>query len=223
MFACETIWHKPASPGANTMTAIAMNHAQQITSTVEATEPVVRPPSEPSDAQLMARLARGEMNALGQLVRRHQDHVRDLAGRITRHWDLADDITQETFLRVLRSAPRYAPDAAFTTWLYRIVVNLCLDAARRPKLVALADPDPPVAEQSASDPPIEREERCHAVTEAVDSLPERQRIALILHRFREMPLAEIARVTGWTASAVESLLVRAYATLRDRLKDWRTS
>lgn len=207
--------NQPARFGANTMTTIAMDASLQTMTSVGPRQSALA--GESSDAQLMAQLARGEMNALGTLVCRHQDHVRDLAFRMTRRHDLADDITQETFLRVLKSAGRYRPGAAFTTWLYRIVANLCLDAARKPRLAALVD-----AETSVEDcPRLEVQERRQAVSDAIDELPERQKLALILHRFREMSLAQIAQVSGWSPSAVESLLVRAYASLREKLKEWK--
>src|SRR5512138_2650513 len=98
---------------------------------------------QPSDAQLMSRLATGDMSALGALVERHQDRVRSLAYRMVLRWDAAEDIAQETFLRVYRSAPTYQPTASFSTWLYRIVVNLCLDAAKKPRMAALPASEPP--------------------------------------------------------------------------------
>jgi RNA polymerase sigma-70 factor (ECF subfamily) len=124
------------------------------------------------------------------------------------------------FLRLYRSAPTYKPTAAFSTWLYRIVVNLCLDARRRPPLALIAEGDA----ASTSDPPVDdrlvREDLCRAVQREVTNLPERQRIALLLHRFEGLGHAKVAAATGWSESAVESLLVRAYAQLRERLKDW---
>ncbi|WP_428937731.1 RNA polymerase sigma factor [Fontivita pretiosa] len=169
----------------------------------------------------MADLARGDMAALGSLVRRHQHRVRALAYRLTGRWDLADDLAQETFLRVYRSARSYTPSAAFSTWLYRIVVNLCLDQARRPRLAEIADPgEVQPASQAGSDAPLLDRERAEAIQRAIDALPPRQRIALLLHRFEQMSHAQIAQATGWSESAVESLLVRAYAQLRQRLKLW---
>ncbi len=177
---------------------------------------------QPSDADLMAQLARGRMEALETLVRRHQDRVRATAYRLTGHWDVADDIAQDTFLRLHRSAASYEPTAALSTWLYRICVNLCLDRQRRQARAPVAlvvDPggEPPAEEE------LIRSERIAAIREQVMKLPERQRVAIVLHRFEGLSHAEISQVTGWSASSVESLLVRAYENLRSRLKTWVVS
>ena len=171
-----------------------------------------------SDAELMARLAQGDMSALGELAHRHQDRILELAFRTLGAWDLAEDIAQETFLRVYRAAKQYKPTAKFTTWLYRIVINLCLDEQRkRSKAGASLEPEIyeklPVSNGSL----VEKEELAASVRAAVQDLPERQRMAVILHRYNGLNHAEISEVTGWSQSAVESLLVRAYANLRGKL------
>lgn len=159
------------------------------------------------------------MNALAVLVERHQQRVRRIAYRFCGRWDQADDIAQETFLRMYRAAGSYKPSAAFSTWLYRIVVNLCLDRAKRPRLAALPD-EPPPGKAPAADEAMVRDECVEAVRRAIASLPERQRIVLLLHRFEHLDHAQIAQSTGWSQSAIESLLVRAYAQLRQRLQVW---
>ncbi len=174
-----------------------------------------------SDAILMQRLAGGDMEALEILVRRHQQRVRRLACRLTHNADTADDITQETFLRLYRAAARYRPTAALTTWLHRVVVNLCLDDAKRRKPRALAEVDPPEPRSADTTLPGERAERRDAVRHAVMSLPDRQRAVLVLHRFEGLSHEEIEAVTGFSRGAIESLLVRAYGTLRERLREWR--
>ena len=173
-----------------------------------------------ADASLMAGVARGDMGAFARLVERHQERVRAIAYRFSGRWDVADDVTQEAFLRLYRSASGYVPKAAFSTWLYRIVVNLCLDARRRPRLAHVPDDGVAAVSESPVDDHLMHEETCRAVQRAVASLPERQRIALLLHRFDGLGHADVAAATGWSESAVESLLVRAYAQLRERLKDW---
>ncbi len=179
----------------------------------------LHPSLDQPDAELMRLIARGDMNAFDLLIGRHQKSVRLLAYRLTRRDDAADEIAQDTFLRVLRAASGYQPTAAFSTFLHRIVVNLCLDRAKRPRLANLndqhpADTDPP-AEQ------LEQQERAEAIRHEIDVLPERQRIALVLHRFQGLTHSQIAQTTGWSESAIEALLVRAYAQLRERLKKWR--
>ena len=175
-----------------------------------------------SDEDLLASVAAGNLGALGELVRRHQNKVMTLSYRYLGSWDLAEDIAQETFLKVCQSAKRYHPSAKFTTWLYRIVVNLCIDHLRREKRrnrllrsprLGLAIADPPDC--------LELNEHAERVRKAVTSLPERQRQAVILHRYQELSHAEIAQITGWSKSTVESLLVRAYKTLRKLLAEFK--
>jgi len=172
----------------------------------------------PNDTELMTRLAAGDMAALGDLARRHQDKILSLSYRVLGDWHRAEDVAQETLLRVYRAAKRYKPQAKFTTWLYRIVVNLCLDEQRKQGKTAapLEDADRAVLAESESNA-AERKEVVESVRAAVSELPERQRLVVILHRYDGLSHGEITEVTGWTKSAVESLLVRAYANLREKL------
>lgn len=174
----------------------------------------------PTDAELMRQVGEGGMHALGALVKRHQDLVRGVAYRFTGRWDMADDIAQEAFLRVYRAAGSYKPTAAFSTFLYRIVVNLCLDYAKRPRLAAMPEEPAIAAEGVGGGEAMEQAERISAVRREIAALPERQRMVLVMHRFERMNHAQIAESTGWSEGAVESLLVRAYAQLRQRLRDW---
>jgi RNA polymerase sigma-70 factor (ECF subfamily) len=175
----------------------------------------------PPDADLIVSVAQGSMPALAELVRRHQDKVLSLAYRMLGRWDQAEDVAQEAFLRVYHAAGKYTPRAAFTTWLYRIVVNLSLDARRRSRKAPA-----PLPEESAlkADPgdcdPLEAREQAERIRRAVADLPERQRTALILYRYHDLSRRQIAEVTGWTDSAVESLLVRAYANLRTAITEF---
>ena len=170
------------------------------------------------DTELMARLAAGDMAALGGIVRRHQDKVLSLSYRVLGDWHRAEDVAQETFLRVHRAAKNYKPKAKFTTWLYRIVVNLCFDEQRKQAKTAAPLEDAALEVPAASDSnAAERKEVVELVKTAVNELPERQRLAVILHRYDGLSHGEISEVTGWTQSAVESLLVRAYANLREKL------
>jgi RNA polymerase sigma-70 factor (ECF subfamily) len=133
---------------------------------------------------------------------------------------VADDISQEAFLRVLRAAPTYKPAASFTTWLYRIVVNLCLDAQRYRGTLQLVREEDQYAATRPVDRRLVQDEAVHAVQGEVAALPERERIVVVLHRFQGLSHCQIAQATGWTEPAVESLLVRAYARLRERLHEW---
>ncbi|NQT86854.1 sigma-70 family RNA polymerase sigma factor [bacterium] len=174
----------------------------------------------PNDAELMRALAGGDMEALGTLARRHQDKIVGLAFRMLRRRDLAEDVAQEAFLRVYRAAGRYRPDAKFTTWLYRIVTNLSLDLQRRAQREpAILDESAPVAASRPTPDPLEASERAELVRRAIDSLPDRQRTAVLLHRYQGLSHIEVGEVAGWSQSAVESLLVRAYANLRQALAE----
>ena len=172
----------------------------------------------PNDTELMTRLAAGDMEALGDLARRHQDKVLSLSYRVLGDWHRAEDVAQEAFLRVHRAAKNYRPKARFTTWLYRIVVNLCFDEQRsRAKRAAPLDHAALDIQAETDYDTVEKKELVELVKVAVGKLPERQRMALILHRYQGLSHGEIAGVTGWSSSAVESLLVRAYANLREKL------
>jgi len=168
----------------------------------------------------MRRLAEGDRDAFAALVRRHQGRVLSLAYRFLNRWDAAEDVGQEVFLRVLRSAASYRPEAEFSTWLYRVVANLCWDERRKARSARAAlirfarRPEP-----DGSPTQIDADERSERVRAAVAALPDRQRLALLLHRFAGLGHAEIADATGWSRSAVESCLVRAYARLRDELSE----
>lgn len=167
----------------------------------------------------MAGVCRGDKAALEGLLRRHQARVLSMAYRLLGDWHLAEDVAQETFLRLHRAACTYRPQAKFTTWLYRIVYNLAVDQQRRR---AQAPVSLDAAQEEPQDPSearaAERGELAEQVQRAISRLPERQRRVLLLHRYEDLGHADIAQVTGWSPSAVESLLVRAYAHLREELK-----
>jgi len=174
--------------------------------------------NDKTDEQLTAELSGGYMSALAELVHRHQSKVLALAYRMLNDWDQAEDLAQEAFLRLYRSAGKYHGRSKFTTWMYRVVVNLCLDQRRKRKSVLrIDDIDVPPAEPTGGDP-LEKRETAEAVRRAVAQLNERQRVVVILHRFEELSHEQISELTGWSKSAVESLLVRAYETLRGKLK-----
>ncbi len=169
----------------------------------------------------MAGVCRGDKAALEGLLQRHQARVRSMAYRLLGDWHLAEDVAQETFVRLYRAACTYKPQAKFTTWLYRIVYNLAVDQQRRranaPVSLDAAQEEP---EDPSGSRPVELEQRelAEQVQRAIARLPERQRRVLLLHRYEDLSHGDIAQVTGWSPSAVESLLVRAYTRLREELK-----
>ena len=174
---------------------------------------------EHSDLELMTKIGAGDMCALGELIQRHQQKILALAYRTLGRWDLAEDVTQEVFLRVHRSASRFKPKAKVTTWMYRIAVNLCMDTLRRTKRTPIAIPNEDILPAPTDRDALEARERVDMVQQAVANLPDRQRTVLNLFRYQELSHKEIVEATGWSASSVESLLVRAYANLRKSLSN----
>ena len=171
------------------------------------------------DEALMQRIADEDRDAMAVLVRRHQQHVLALAFRFAGRWHTAEDIGQEVFIRVFRAAKTYRPDAQFTTWLYRLVANLCWDRRRKIARELRLQPEPPPHDVDPPSAGLERQDRIERVQRAILELPDRQRLAIILHRYQSLSHREIAEATGWSQSAVESCLVRAYKALRDALSD----
>jgi RNA polymerase sigma-70 factor (ECF subfamily) len=162
-------------------------------------------------------------SAMAQLLRLHQERVWRLAYHLTSSAAAADDVTQETFLRLYRSAGKYKPTAALPTFLHRIVVNLCIDARRtgHPALaLSSLGRDPP---GRAADDPVEQTERAQQVRAALEALPQRQRTAVILHRYEDLSYEQIAHAMDISESAVESLIMRGYAELRRRLASLQTA
>ena len=177
----------------------------------------------------MARTAGGDELAFEILVRRHQTSILNLVYRYVGDRTKARDLTQEVFIRVWRAAGRYKPKAKFTTWIYSITVHLCLGelkAAKGKKMIPLEIEEEdgqstnskisPDASQSPEEVLL-AEERSHHVSEALQTLPDNQRIALILKRYDNLPSSEIAEVMECSVSAVESLLVRAKKNLQEKL------
>jgi RNA polymerase sigma-70 factor, ECF subfamily len=173
----------------------------------------------PSDHDLMARTAQGDGRAFRTLAERHAGRALRLARRILGNEALAEDIVQDALLRVWTNAPRWRPEAAFRTWLYRVVVNLCLNAKRRAGDLPLEAADHVADPAVAGDAKLEMDERDRGLAAAVDALPERQRAAIALSYQEGFSNAEIAAVLDTSVSSVETLLVRARRTLRARLGD----
>jgi RNA polymerase sigma-70 factor (ECF subfamily) len=174
---------------------------------------------ERNDDALLLAAGCGEQRAFRTLMNRHATAALGLARRRLGGTADADDIVQEAFLRVWRTAPRWCADgeARFATWLYRVVTNLCLDRLRQPRTWSLdsaAGIEAPVS--NGYDRAQARGNR-HRVEEAMAALTPRQRAAITLYHFAEMRSPEAARALGVSLSALESLLVRGRRTLRREL------
>ena len=177
----------------------------------------------------MEAVGRDEPGAFETLVARYQARVRGSVTRILGRREHADDLAQETFLRLFRARHRYRPTARFETYLHRIVLNLCLnhiESQKRRRTLSLGvptlDEDGPPADPPDPSPReplavLQRDERARLLRTALDELPETQRQAVLMARFENLSQAEIADVLGISVQAVKSLLWRARDNLRRRL------
>jgi len=168
----------------------------------------------PSDPDLMARAAKGDERAFRTLAERHAAAALRLARRILGNEAMAEDIVQDAFLRVWINAPRWRPQAAFRTWLYRIVVNLCLNARRRAPDLPLEAGQHAVDPEPGADEQLRLRERDRQLAAAIAALPERQRAAVVLTYQEGLGNAEAAQVLDISVASVEALLVRARRALR---------
>ena len=182
------------------------------------------------DVALMKRVAVEDERAFRELVERHQNAVIGTVAKMLGDRSEAEDIAQRVFLRVWKHAKRWRPDAKFTTYLFTITRNLVfneLRRRRRARLIPLEsdDPDHPPTEHTDHSTPSASEQTIHAelqeaISQAIASLPEAQRMAVVLRRYEEMPYEDIAKVLGTSVSSVKSLLFRARAELKERLKSY---
>ncbi len=186
-----------------------------------------------SDAAVMLRVKAGDDGAFNYLVDKFRRPMISFMYRMTHNSATAEDLAQEVFLRVYRSRAGYTADAKFTTWLYRIATNLAVNHARdtrheRPEVTVNIDEsdeetgltvDVPDASMNAEQD-ILRRERLAAIRKHVEALPERQRLAVLMHKYQNMDYRQIADVLHLSESATKSLLFRAYETLREKLKDF---
>ncbi|MDO5554259.1 MAG: sigma-70 family RNA polymerase sigma factor [Planctomycetia bacterium] len=190
------------------------------------------------DVQLMLRVREGDAAAFEELMMNNQSRVLSLLQNLTGDRELAEDLAQEVFLRIYRTRARYVPTARFSTWLYRVVHNLAFNAMRfkrRHKELLFGAVTRPNDGQSSSENgwsveetlqeksglmptrQIARQETCRKVREAIDALGDRQRMALLLHRFEGMSYEQIGQIMSLTPQAVKSLLCRARVKLRELL------
>lgn len=186
-----------------------------------------------SDADVMLRVKAGDDAAFDFLAEKYRRAMLSFMYRAVHNSAIAEELAQEVFLRVYRSRQTYNAEAKFSTWLYRIASNLAVNYARDTKAERAAPSvsiDQPDEETGTSldvadvRPNIEqnllREERLAAIRRHVHALPERQRQAVLMHKYQGLDYKQIAQVLNLSESATKSLLFRAYETLRERLKDF---
>ena len=181
----------------------------------------------------MLRVSAGEDAGFTYLLEKYRKPIVNFMFRMVRNQAVAEELAQEVFLRVYRSRESYRAEAKFTTWLYRIATNLGVNYARDTRYeraaqnVYLDQPDPETGttpDVADSRPTIEfeivKDERMKAIRAHVLALPERQRAAVLMHKYQGMDYKQIGEVLKLSESATKSLLFRAYQTLREKLKDF---
>src|SRR6202041_2617637 len=181
-----------------------------------------------SDVQLMLDVKAGDQASFDFLLAKYRSPLVNFLNRMVRDQATAEDLAQEVFLRVYRARKQYTPSAKFSTWMFRIATNLALNSVRdnrhRQMDVSI---DAPVEEDVAplqlpardmriDEHMIERD-RSEFIRRTIQALPEKQRVAVLLHKYEEMDYAEIAKILDCSESALKSLLFRAYETLRVQL------
>jgi RNA polymerase sigma-70 factor (ECF subfamily) len=177
-----------------------------------------------SDDALVLRAGRGDRHAASRLIARHSAKILAVCVRMIGDRSAAEDCAQETFLKLWRTADRWTPGRAkFETWLYRVATNACIDRLRQRRPESADD-------EAAAEIPDERPlavdgliaaERRRSVEAALGALPDRQRLAVVLHHYQEMSNADAAAVMEVSVDAFESLLARGRRSLKDSLSPMR--
>jgi RNA polymerase sigma-70 factor, ECF subfamily len=182
-----------------------------------------------SDVDLMLDVKAGDAESFDLLLYKYRSPLVNFLGRMVHDRATAEDLAQEVFLRVYRARKQYTPSAKFTTWLFRIATNLALNSLRDTRHqrsevsinAPASDEDAmpmelPAREMRIDEHMIERD-RTAFIRRAIASLPEKQRAAVLLHKYEEMEYGEIAKILDCSESALKSLLFRAYEALRVEL------
>ncbi|MDP1632818.1 MAG: RNA polymerase sigma factor [Caulobacter sp.] len=174
------------------------------------------------DADLVARVGRGEPAAAQALVARKLPRMLRLAHRMLNDAAEAEDVAQEVFLRAWKQAPAWTPGAArFDTWLHRVALNLCYDRLRRRREIVTADPPEQIDTGPAPDRGLLARDTGARVSAALADLPERQREAVVLCHYQDLTNIEAAALMAISVDALESLLARGRRSLRAVLADLR--
>jgi RNA polymerase sigma-70 factor, ECF subfamily len=179
------------------------------------------------DAELMLRVREGDQASFRLLLDRHRGPVIHFVYRMVQNQAVAEELAQEVFLRVYRFRDNYEPTAKFTTWLFRIATHLALNWIRDKRHEKLHDSlDQETSDGATRQVPdrcrtVEQElvyrAKLREVRQAIESLPAKQRAAVMMHKYEELEYSQIANVLSCSESAVKSLLFRAYESLRGRL------
>lgn len=182
------------------------------------------------DAELMLRVRDGDESSFALLLEKHRNPVIHFLYRMVQNQAIAEELAQEVFMRVYRSRESYEPTAKFTTWLFRITTHLALNHVRDRRNDKLHDSIDEKIEDGAPrqlpsreanvEEQLLRDARLAEVRLAIEELPEKQRGAVLMHKYQEMDYSQIASVLGCSESAVKSLLFRAYESLRTRLRQF---
>jgi RNA polymerase sigma-70 factor, ECF subfamily len=188
-----------------------------------------RSEEDAEDVRLMRLVARGDTNAFEELIERHQALVAGTVARMLGSNSDVEDIAQQVFIRVWKSARRYVPRAKFTTWLLKITRNLVFNelrrARRRAQVPLQSEPgteEIPLTDETnlAPDASLLEHELQQAIENAIMQLPESQRMALLLRRYEQLSYEQIAEVLDLSVPAVKSVLFRARTELRSRLSKY---
>jgi len=186
-----------------------------------------------TDVQLMLDVKAGDEQSFALLLHRYRTPLVNFLYRMVRNREQAEDLAQEVFIRVYRARAEYVPSAKFTTWLFRIATNLALNSVRdtrhqrmevsldAPVKVDSEEGDERPLDVAEKNPNIEehlvQEAQRDMIRHAIDKLPEKQRAAVLLHKYQELDYGEISKILSCSESALKSLLFRAYETLRVEL------
>jgi len=190
-----------------------------------------------SDVSLMLEFQKGDISSFEKLLQKHKESIINIIYQFIGERDEAEDLTVEVFLRVYRAAKKYQAKAKFTTWLYKITTNLCLNEIRKKaklQTISLSKPisageekEEELIEKIADAAPspqqiLEKKERNALIRKAIDSLPAKQRMATILQIYEGLSYKEISRILGCSVKSVERRLYWARTNLKEKLSSYLT-
>lgn len=172
------------------------------------------------DSILMLKFKEGDVSAFETLMRKYKKQVLNVVYRYLGNSNEAEDIAQEVFIKVYQGGSNYKPTAKFFTWLYRITANLCTDYRRKKKPVFVQMDDKELAAKERADGRVEEKRIEEIVRNALDKLPAQQRIAVVLNRYDELTMEEIADVLKMPVNTVKSLIHRAKISLKNYIEPY---